>query len=548
MMTMHGLMMDTPLLITEIMRFAERNFAAREVVSVTLDNPRHRTTWGEIFRRARKLANALQAAGVRPGDRIATLAWNDYRHLELYYAVSCMGAVLHTVNPRLFPEQLEFIINHAADKLLFVDPTLLPALAPLQGKIPTVERTIVMTSAQAMPAAVAGTLPDYESFIDGHADTFDWPALDEKTASALCYTSGTTGDPKGVLYSHRSTVLHAYGGSLVDSMGLSAGDTVLAVVPMFHANAWGLPYNAPMVGAKLVFPGPKMGDAATITQLLNEEQVTLAAAVPTVWMLLLNHLAQTGGKLTSLQKTVIGGSAVPIQMIRDFRDKHGVTVIQGWGMTELSPLGSVSTLRAEQLALPPEDQAQLRAKAGHGIFGVEMKIVDDEGKDLPWDGVSSGELKVRGPWVCSSYFRLDVSPAHAEPGWFATGDVAVIHPDGFLQITDRAKDVIKSGGEWISSVDLENSACGHPEVLMAAAIGVRHPKWDERPILLVVPRPGCKPQPESILAHLAQHFAKWQLPDAVVFTDALPLTATGKINKRSLRDTYGQTLLGVAQA
>ncbi|MGL6221971.1 MAG: long-chain-fatty-acid--CoA ligase [Steroidobacteraceae bacterium] len=544
---MHGLMMDTPLLITEIMRFAERNFAAREVVSVTFDNPRHRSTWGEIFRRARKLANALHAAGVRPGDRIATLAWNDYRHLELYYAVSCMGAVLHTVNPRLFPEQLEFIINHAADKLLFVDPTLLPALAPLQGKIPTVERTIVMTSAAAMPPAVAGTLPDYESFIDGHADTFDWPALDERTASALCYTSGTTGDPKGVLYSHRSTVLHAYGGSLVDSMGLSAGDTVLAVVPMFHANAWGLPYNAPMVGAKLVFPGPKMGDAATITQLLNEEQVTLAAAVPTVWMLLLNHLAQTGGKLTSLQKTVIGGSAVPIQMIRDFRDQHGVTVIQGWGMTELSPLGTVSTLRAEQLALPAEDQAQLRAKAGHGIFGVEMKIVDDEGRDLPWDGVSSGELKVRGPWVCSSYFRLDVSPAHAEAGWFATGDVAVIHPDGFLQITDRAKDVIKSGGEWISSVDLENSACGHPEVLMAAAIGVRHPKWDERPILLVVPRPGCQPQPESILAHLAQHFAKWQLPDAVVFTDALPLTATGKINKRSLRDKYGQTLLDTAQ-
>jgi fatty-acyl-CoA synthase len=545
---MHGLMMDAPLLITDIMRFAERNFASREVVSVTFDNPRHRTTWGEVFRRARKLANALRAAGVQPGDRIATLAWNDYRHLELYYAVSCMGAVLHTVNPRLFPEQLEFIINHAADKLLFVDPTLLPALAPLQGKMPSVEKTFVMTSNQSMPAAaVAAGLTDYESLIADHPDTFDWPELDERTASALCYTSGTTGDPKGVLYSHRSTVLHAYGGSLVDSMGLSSRDTVLAVVPMFHANAWGLPYNAPMVGAKLVFPGPKMGDAATITQLLNEEKVTLAAAVPTVWMLLLNHLAQTGGKLETLRCTVIGGSAVPIQMIRDFRDKHGVTVIQGWGMTELSPLGTVSTLRPEQERLSAEEQAQVRAKAGHGIFGVEMKIVDDEGKELPWDGVSAGELKVRGPWVCRSYYRLENSSAHSEPGWFATGDVAVIHPDGFLQITDRAKDVIKSGGEWISSVDLENCACGHPDVLMAAAIGVRHPKWDERPILLVVPRPGCTPQPESVLAHLAQHFAKWQLPDAVLQVDALPLTATGKINKRSLRDTYGQTLLQSAQ-
>ena len=546
---MHGLMMDAPLLITDIMRFADRNFATREVVSVTFDNPRHRTTWGEVFRRARKLANALRAAGVQPGDRIATLAWNDYRHLELYYAVSCMGAVLHTVNPRLFPEQLEFIINHAADKLLFVDPTLLPALAPLQGKIPSVEKTIVMTAAQSLPdAAKAAGLTDYESLIADHADTFEWPELDERTASALCYTSGTTGDPKGVLYSHRSTVLHAYGGSLVDSMGLSSRDTVLAVVPMFHANAWGLPYNAPMVGAKLVFPGPKMGDAATITQLLNEEKVTLAAAVPTVWMLLLNHLAQTGGKLDTLKSTVIGGSAVPIQMIRDFRDKHGVTVIQGWGMTELSPLGTVSTLRPEQELLSAEEQAQVRAKAGHGIFGVEMKIVDDDGRELPWDGVSAGELKVRGPWVCRSYYKLENSSAHSEPGWFATGDVAVIHPDGFLQITDRAKDVIKSGGEWISSVDLENCACGHPDVLMAAAIGVRHPKWDERPILLVVPRPGRTPQPDSVLAHLSQHFAKWQLPDAIVQVEALPLTATGKINKRSLRDTYGQTLLNAAQA
>jgi len=544
---MHGQMMDSPLLITEIMRFADRNYADREIVSVTFDNPRHRTTWGQVFRRARKLANALKAAGVKRGDRVATLAWNDYRHLELYYAVSCMGAVLHTLNPRLFPEQLEYIVNHAADQLLFVDPTLLPVLAPLAGKLPTVQKVVVMTDAASLPAA-AGKLPDYESFIAGQSEAFDWPELDERTASSLCYTSGTTGNPKGVLYSHRSTVLHAYGGSLVDSMGLSSGDTVLAVVPMFHANAWGLPYNVPMTGAKLVFPGPKMGDAATLTQLLNDEGVTLAAAVPTVWTMLLHHLDQAGTKLQTLKRTVIGGSAVPLQMIKDFRDKHGVTVVQGWGMTELSPLGTVSTLRPEQEALPPEEQALLRAKAGHGIFGVAMKIVDEDGRELPWDGISSGELKVRGPWVCSGYFRLDDSPSHSEPGWFATGDVAVIHPNGFLQITDRAKDVIKSGGEWISSVDLENCACGHAEVLMAAAIGVRHPKWDERPIMLVVPRPGCTPAPESILAHLGLHFAKWQLPDAIVFVEALPMTATGKINKRSLRDTYGQTLMEALKA
>ncbi|MGI9245561.1 MAG: long-chain-fatty-acid--CoA ligase, partial [Steroidobacteraceae bacterium] len=500
------------------------------------------TTYGEVFRRARKLANALAAAGVRPGDRIGTVAWNDYRHLELYYAVSCMGAVLHTVNPRLFPEQLEFIINHAEDKLLFVDPALLPLLAPLQGRIPCVERMIALTDAASLPPG-AGAVGDYESFIAPHDESYDWPELDENTASSLCYTSGTTGHPKGVLYSHRSTVLHAYAGCMADTLGVSARDCILAVVPMFHANAWGLPYNAPMVGAKLVFPGPKMGDAATLTELLNSEGVTLAAAVPTVWQLLLQHLQQTGGRLETLGRTLIGGSAVPLQMIRDFRDRHGITVIQGWGMTEMSPLGTLSTLRPAQESLPPEEQVQLRGRAGHGICGVSMKIVDDEGRELPWDGKSSGELKVRGPWVCSAYYRIDRSPAHEEAGWFATGDVAAIHPDGFLQITDRAKDVIKSGGEWISSVDLENCACGHPEVLMAAAIGVKHPKWDERPILLVVPRPNCSPAPQAILDHIAQHFAKWQLPDTVVFTDALPLTATGKINKRALRETYGNVLM-----
>ena len=540
---MLGRMMDAPLLITEIMRFAERNFGDRQIVSVTCDQPRHRTTWSEIFRRARKLANALEAAGVKAGDRIGTIAWNDHRHLELYYAVSCMGAVLHTINPRLFPEQIEFIVNHAEDKLLFVDPTLLPIAAGLEGKAPCVERTIVLGSAATMPPAIVDRLQDYESFIADHPETFDWPVLDERTASALCYTSGTTGDPKGVLYSHRSTVLHAYAGCLPDTLGLSANDCVLAVVPMFHANAWGLPYNVPMTGAKLVFPGPRMGDAATIVKLLNEERVSLAAAVPTVWTLLLNHLQQTGEKLETLQRCLIGGSAVPLQMIRAFRDRYGVTVVQGWGMTEMSPLGTVSTLRPEQLELPAEAQVQLRGRAGHGIFGVSMKVVDEHDNELPWDGISAGELKVRGPWVCSGYFRLDDSPQHDAHGWFATGDVATIHPDGFVQITDRAKDVIKSGGEWISSVDLENCACGHPEVLMAAAIGVKHPKWEERPVLIVVPKPDCAPQPESIQAHISQHFAKWQLPDAIVFAPSLPLTATGKINKRSLRETYGQVLM-----
>ena len=540
---MLGQMMDAPLLITEIMRFAERNFPDGEVVSVTFDNPRHRSNYGEVFRRARKLANALQSAGIRPGDRVATLAWNDHRHLELYYAVSCMGAVLHTINPRLFPEQLEYIVNHAEDRLIFIDPTLLPLLGPLQGKIPTVEKVIVMTGAGSMPEAVRGMLPDYESFIGPHPEEYEWPLLDERTASSLCYTSGTTGHPKGVLYSHRSNVLHAYGGCMADSMGLTGRDSILAVVPMFHANSWGLAYNAPMTGAKLVFPGPKMGDPAVLTQLMNEEKVTLAAGVPTIWTLLLNYLRQSGTKLETLNRTVIGGSAVPLSMIEAFHREHGITVVQGWGMTETSPLGTVSTLRPGMESLPLEEQFRMRQLAGHGIFGIAMKIVDEDGRELPWDGKASGELKVRGPWVCSGYFRQDSSSSHDKDGWFATGDVSVIHPNGFMQITDRAKDVIKSGGEWISSVDLENCACGHPDVLMAAAIGVRHPKWEERPLLLVVPKQGCSPARDSVLAHLAEHFAKWQLPDDVVLVEALPMTATGKISKKDLRAKYREHLM-----
>ena len=545
---MHGLMMERPLLITDIMRFADRNYPDTEIVSVTLDAPRHRCTWRDVFRRTRQLANALTAAGIRPGDRIGSLAWNDYRHLELYYAVSCIGAVMHTINPRLFPEQLEYIINHAADRMLFVDPTLLPLLKVLQGKIPCVERVVVMTSDAAMPEPVKGLLPSYESFIGGQSTEFDWPAFDERTASSLCYTSGTTGHPKGVLYSHRSNVLHAYAGCMGDAVGVSARDVILAVVPMFHANAWGLPYNAAMTGTKLVLPGPKMGDAETLVDLVNAEGVTMAAGVPTVWTLLLNYLAQSGKKVPTLKKTLIGGSAVPVSMIKAFEEQHGVKVLQGWGMTETSPLGTVGTLRPEMESLPAEERYRLHAKQGHGIFGIEMKIVDDEGRELPWDGKSAGELKVRGNWVCSGYYGLEHSAAHSEDGWFATGDVAVIGPDGFLQITDRAKDVIKSGGEWISSVDLENCACGHPEVLMAAAIGVRHPKWEERPILLVVPRQGCQPTRESVLAHIAEHFAKWQLPDEVILVDALPMTATGKISKKDLREKFKDTLVQKEQA
>ena len=545
---MHGLMMERPLLITDIMRFADRNYPDVEIVSVTLDTPRYRCTWREVFRRTRQLANALTAAGVKPGDRVASLAWNDYRHLELYYAVSCLGAVMHTINPRLFPEQLEYIINHAADRLLFIDPTLLPLLQVLKGKIPCVERVVVMTSDATMPEAVKGTLPSYESFIAGHSTEFEWPTFDERTASSLCYTSGTTGHPKGVLYSHRSNVLHAYAGCMGDAVGVSGKDVILAVVPMFHANAWGLPYNAGMTGTKLVLPGPKMGDAETLVDLMNTEAVTMAAGVPTVWTLLLNYLAQTGKKVPTLRKTLVGGSAVPLSMIKTFEEQHGVTVLQGWGMTETSPLGTVGTLRPEMQSLPAEERYRMHAKQGHGIFGIEMKIVDDDGHELPWDGKSAGELKVRGNWVCSGYYGLEHSAAHSEGGWFATGDVAVIGPDGFLQITDRAKDVIKSGGEWISSVDLENCACGHPEVLMAAAIGVRHPKWEERPLLLVVPRQGCTPTRESVLAHIAEHFAKWQLPDEVILVEALPMTATGKISKKDLRAKYKDALMQKEQA
>jgi fatty-acyl-CoA synthase len=544
---MQGLMMDTPLTITAIMRHAERCHPDTPVVSVTADTPLHRTTYGEVFRRARRLANALARAGIRLGDRIGTLAWNDYRHLELYYGVSCMGAVLHTVNPRLFPEQVAYIVNHAHDRMMFVDPLVLPLVEKLRPHLPLLERVVVLTDDAHLPRTSLDGALSYEAFIAGESDAFDWPDLDERTASSLCYTSGTTGHPKGVLFNHRSTVLHTYACGLKDSMDLGRQDAVLAVVPMFHANAWGLPYTCPMVGSRMVLPGPKMGDGATLTALIGAEQVTHAAGVPTVWQGLLNHARQTGTVFDSLTHVIVGGSACPLSIMDEFRERHGARVLHAWGMTEMSPLGTINTLPPGFDAWPPERQAAHRVKQGRPVFGVEMKIVDDGGRDLPWDGRASGILKVRGPWVCSDYFKLDEpSSAHAEPGWFATGDVANVAPDGTMQITDRAKDVIKSGGEWISSIDLENAATAHPKVLQAAVIGVKHPRWDERPLLIVVPRPGEAPTRDELLGFLEGKVAKWWLPDDVVLVDSIPLTATGKISKLELRKQFeGYSLPGI---
>ncbi len=524
---MFGLMMQTPLTITSIMRHAERINSGTEIVSVTAENPRHRCTLGDIFRRARKLANALVRAGVQPGDRIATLAWNDYRHLELYYAVSCIGAVLHTLNPRLYPEQIKYIINHAADRMLFADSTLMALVEELKPALTSVERIIVLGN------------DSYEAFIADESGDFEWPDLDERTASSLCYTSGTTGHPKGVLFDHRSTVLHSYGSALVDTMGFGRADTVLAVVPMFHANAWGLPYSAPMVGAKLVFPGPKMGDGATLAALIGEEKVTLAAGVPTVWQNLLTWTREHGIVLDSLRNVLVGGSACPLAIMNEFRDRHGVWTIHAWGMTEMSPLGSTLSKPPGYESLSDAEKDALRTRPGRPPFGVEMKIVDDADRELPRDGRSSGMLKVRGPWICSDYYRLgEKSAAHDADGWFATGDIGNLSADGTLQITDRSKDVIKSGGEWISSIDLECVAAGHPKLLQAAVIGVPHPKWDERPLLIAVPRPGEKPTREELLGWLDGRVAKWWIPDDVIFVEKIPLTATGKISKIELRQQF----------
>lgn len=536
---MHGLMMDTQLLISSILQHGDRNHADREIVSVTGDVPLHRYTFADCFQRTRQLANAIDKLDIRQGERIATLAWNDYRHLETYFAVGGAGYVCHTVNPRLFPEQIVFIINHAEDKWVFTDPMFVPLLEKIAELIPGVEGFVVMTDDAHMPQTALKNAVSYESLIADQSDEYEWPMLDENAAVSLCYTSGTTGDPKGVLYSHRSSVLHAYAGIAPDVLNMSSRDSILPVVPLFHVNAWGIPYSAIIVGSKLVFPGPKMGDGETLFSLLEQEDVTFALGVPTVWQALLNYAEKAGKRMNKLQRTVIGGAAVPESMIREFRDKHDVVVIQGWGMTEMSPLGTANTPKFGMESLTPDELLKLQVKAGRGIFGVEMRIVDETGAELPWDGVAYGALQVRGPWICSGYFKLDDSTdSHTDDGWFDTGDVATIDSDGYMAITDRTKDVIKSGGEWISSIELENIAVGHPAVAEAAVIAVAHPKWTERPLLIVIKADGAELSAAEMLAWFDGKIATWWLPDDVVFVDEIPHTATGKIKKIELRQQF----------
>ena len=541
---MQGLMMQESLLVSSLIRYADRFHGDTEVVSRRVEGDIHRTNYREIHRRARQIANALLANGVKPGDRVATLAWNGYRHLELYFAISGIGAVMHTINPRLHPSQLAWICNHAEDSWLFYDITFQPLVEGFAGQCPSLKRLVVMTDAAHMPASKIEGVQAYEDLISGVSDEFDWPQFDENIASSLCYTSGTTGNPKGVLYSHRSTLLHTMMGATPDVLGVSGTDVVLPVVPMFHVNAWGVPYMAAMTGAKLVFPGAAL-DGASLYELFEAEGVTMSAGVPTVWQGLLNHVEQNGLAFSSMRRTVIGGSACPPAMMEMFENKYHVSVLHAWGMTETSPLGSTASLKAKHSGLDDKALFAVKRKQGRAPFGVDMKLLGPDGKEQPWDGKSEGELLVKGPWVLSHYFGREDKDDLVD-GWFPTGDVSTIDPDGYMLITDRSKDVIKSGGEWISSIELENIAMAHPAVAMAACIAVAHPKWDERPLLIVTRRPGAEVTREEMIAWFDDKVAKWQLPDDVVFVESIPLGATGKMLKTSLRDEYASYKLPTA--
>jgi acyl-CoA synthetase (AMP-forming)/AMP-acid ligase II len=542
---MLGLMQNQPLLISGLIAHAERHHGDGEIVSRRVEGDIHRYQWRDVARRSRQVANALDGMQLLFSDRVATLAWNGYRHLELYFGVSGSGRVLHTINPRLHPEQIAWIANHAEDQVLCFDTTFLPLVQAVHAKCPGIRQYVALCEADKLPAdSGIPNLVSYEAWIGGQPAEYEWPSFDENSASSMCYTSGTTGNPKAALYSHRSTILHAYAAALPDVMSLSARDSVLPVVPMFHVNAWGIPYSAALTGCKLVFPGPAL-DGKSVYELVEAEQVTYAAGVPTVWQMLLTHMKPNGLRFSSLKRTVIGGSACPPAMIHAFREDYGVEVLHAWGMTEMSPLGTLCTLKNKHLAQPPEEQMKIRLKQGRAIFGVDLKIVGDTGEELPWDGKTFGDLHVKGPWVVREYFKGEGGDPLVD-GWFPTGDVATMDPDGYMQITDRSKDVIKSGGEWISSIDIENIAMAHPAVQMAACVGMRHPKWDERPIVAVVKRPGAEVTREELLAFYEGKIAKWQIPDDVVFVEAIPLGATGKMLKTRLRDLLKEYRLPTA--
>ena len=532
---MLGLMQNHPLLISSLIDFAARHHQDGQVVSRRVEGDIHRYTWADVQKRAKQVANGLDALGLKAGERVGTLAWNGYRHLELYFGVSGSQRVLHTINPRLLPEQIAWIVNHAEDQILCFETSFLPIVQGIHAHCKTVKHWIALCDEDKLPKDTGiPNLMSYEAWIGKQSTDYTWPVFDENTASSMCYTSGTTGHPKAALYSHRSTVLHAYAAALPDVMGLSARDSALPVVPMFHVNAWGLPYSAAMVGCKLVFPGPAL-DGKSVYELMEGEKVTFAAGVPTVWQMLLGHVAQNKLKFSTLKRTVIGGSACPPAMIDTFRNDYGVDVLHAWGMTEMSPLGTLCTLKEKHRELPEDQQMAIRLKQGRAIFGVDMKIVGDNGEELPWDGRTYGDLYVKGPWILDTYFKGEGGNPLVD-GWFPTGDVATIDADGFMQITDRSKDVIKSGGEWISSIDIENTAIAHPAVAMAACVGMPHPKWDERPIVVVTLKPGAEVTRDELLAFYEGKVAKWQVPDDVVFVDSIPIGATGKMLKTKLRE------------
>ena len=534
---MHGLMMNMPLLISSLIRHASEHHSDTEIVSRLTEGGIHRYTYSDAHTRSRQLANALLKLGIKPSDRVGTLAWNGFRHFETYFAVSGMGAVLHTINPRLFPEQIAYIVNHADDQYVFFDITFAPLIDAIAPHCEKVKGWVAMTDRAHLPAMETSGVLCYEELIAASSDQYEWPTLDENTASSLCYTSGTTGNPKGVLYSHRTTILHTYAIALPDVMNLSARDVILPVVPMFHVNAWGTPYACAMVGAKIVFPGAGL-DGASLHELFENEGVTLSAGVPTVWLGLLNYVKQNNLKFSTMNRTVIGGSACPPAMIKTFQDDYGVRVLHAWGMTELSPLGTLNTFKEKHFKLSEAERFAIQQKQGRAIFGVEMRIVGSDGKDLPHDGKAFGDLLVRGPWIVREYFKSEGGNPLTPDGWFPTGDVATIDPDGFMQITDRSKDVIKSGGEWISSIDLENLALAHPDVAEAAVIGIVHPKWDERPLLIVVKKAGAVVSKDDLLKFFEGKIAKWWMPDDVAFVDQLPHTATGKLLKTKLREDF----------